>query len=540
MAIDEKVNITATADTNQALTALQQIDASLQKIAAQGAQTQAKVDTIFDKGAAGAMAMAGAVGIATTAAGALSMIVSQLGREWDNVNQKQKAATDAQLSYADASRRMANQLHDFSFDQANARVMQISKATGVPAPRMALAMEGILGSMGAGQSDELAFRAGEAAAKFRPGALSSADEAGAYGQGIVEIRKNFKDYTTEQAAAAMSHMMRLDRSETAFAFTRNVLPGILARKTSDSDTLESLATLPIVLGQISGDRTGKTARSASVGMDKQLDEAVIAKTGQRMNKADRDRYLLTTPGGEEIRRNLLGPYFSGGYDGETADELSPQFQALAERLTGSKVRFHGEAKQYAGMIQLLDNDPNNNAKRVWAATQRDMGQLGSPQLIADFNARESAINRSPYQQAAISTRAIQGVTEQAALGNQTAGVNREELQKLLQQAGVSGIAQTAILARYDKQRYQGSSQADAIEAEINAVQSGIARFGPNTFAGGMPGDRVTGAAISDDQKRTNALLEEVIRTLRSQKIQVDLGDGPTERGQVQAAQRAGQ
>lgn len=542
MAIDEKVNITATADTNQALTALQAIDSSLQKIAAQGAQTQAKVDTLFDKGVAGAQAFLGAVGIATTGLGLARAAFAQFNHEWDNALARQKAAADMQIGFADAQRRMANVLsRDTSLSQATQRVVGIASSTGTAPAQVALSMEQALSGKGPNLSDQSAFAAVETAAKYRPG--SSAQEIGSIAQAILSMQKGDSSVTAPEGMAFIRSALRAARNTDIQSFATYNLPAIVQAKAfgDGSDTYQDLGAMAIGIGQRADDPTGRRTATNFINFLKQIKINTAPHLGANASVKSQFDFLFNTEEGNRIRSKMLGPMAGG----KSLDDLGDEGQMqLAEALVGSeaKMGLKSEAKTFIPLTELLQGG-NNITTQLIAGARRDVFDVHDPRALAQFAASEAEINRSPFQQAAITNRALAGGESALGLSNPRA-YDREALKRVMQAAGVSDAKQKVILAGTDWNVLSGKGQADTLQAEIAAVQSSFevpARRDPyGTDSRWYMRRQGPEYNLTDEQKRTNELLQTVIDKLSNQKIQLDLGDGPTERGQVQAAQRAGQ
>ena len=107
MLSNEQVKITATGDTNQAQAALNQLVSAMDRIAASGDKTQAKLDKAFDGGTASAFKFGQVLlGVQSTVAG-VSKVVAQLNAEMENFHQRNAARGQAQTSVGDAYREFA-------------------------------------------------------------------------------------------------------------------------------------------------------------------------------------------------------------------------------------------------------------------------------------------------------------------------------------------------------------------------------------------------------------------------------------------------
>lgn len=539
MAIDEKVNITATADTNQALTALQQIDASLQKIAAQGAATQAKVDSIFDRGVAGGQAFLGVLGVATTGLGLASAAFAQFNREWDNAIARQKAAADMQIGFADAQRRMANTFGGgTSIAAGTQQALGIATRTGTQPAQIALAMEQALSGKGPNLSDQAAFSAVETAAKYRPG--SNAQEIGSIAQAILSMQKGDSSVSAPESMAFIRTALRAARNTDISSFSTYALPAIVQAKAfgDGSDSYQDLASMLIGVGQRADDPTSRRTATNFINFLKQIKLNTAQHLGPNASVKSQFDFLFNTEQGNKIRSKMLGPMAGGGSLDGLGDDGQMQ---LAESLVGAeaKMGLKSEAKTFIPLTELLQGG-DNITTRLISGARRDVKDVHDPAALAEFAAAESNLNRSPYQQSAITERAFAGTESAINLDNYKA-VDRERIKTFMRSAGMSDVMQRIVATGLDARVAMAKDRGEVIDAEITAVES--AKLHPSGTFIGTPmggGGSIISKELTEEQKHTNELLQVLIDKLTNQKIQLDLGDGPTERGQIQAAQRAGQ
>lgn len=532
MGLSDDVKITATADTNQALTAIQGIDASLQRLSTATEKTNRTTEGMFTQATAGAKAFAAELGIVATAAGVVQMASAAALRTMEEIRARQKAAAMEQVGFAGAHRQFAQVLSGQSLQSGTERVLGIAAQTGVQPVAATLAAEGALGALG-GLTNAHAFAAVEEAAKYRPGPSTSAGELGSIAQAIMSLQKQDRSISAPGGMAFIKSTLAASRVNDLEAFGTNLLPMITNARSfgSDKDSLRYLASMAVGIGDAADDPTGRKTGTGFTGFLKQIKAATASDLGPTASVEEQMKFLHGTEKGTSIRKKLLGPMFGAGAD--TMGKLGgSELEQLADRLAGvdSKILLHGENRTWMPLIQLLQNG-DNRTKAAMASAFGTVTDVHDPGAVAAMRASESALSGSHYQQAATTQRALKGFSSSVKLGSDQSIIGLGEYDDALRDAGVSWPVRVGM--DWDMQA-NGGNNPETLEFMQRQLQR--TKRGETYLFGGTPSDAVAG--------KLDLLIEKIqvqIDLMRQpQKVQVDIGDGATSPSQPLAPNRAGQ
>lgn len=532
MSTTENVDIRATADTNAALSALQSINANLERLVTTGQKTQQSMDGMFEKGVLGATTMIASVAGVTTAMQAMSLATRAAIATYDDWQQRQKKAADTQVTFADAQRRFGNVLGaGTTLDAATRRVQSIAQRTGTKAETVGLALEQALSAKGPALDDESAFAAVSEAAEYRPG--SSVQEIGSISQALLSMKKADPRLNTRQSMAYIRSALRAARNTDIESFATYNLPAIAQAKGfgDGSDSFAELGSFFIGIGQTADDPSGRRTATGGINFLKQIKLATSDALGNNASVKSQFDYLFNTEAGTDIRKNLLGPLFGSDEGIEQGSDFASD---LARKLIGRDVDLKSEAKLFIPLVQFLRGGKNTTWDNIRAA-QRDVRNEFDPRAVADFNAAERAIRQHPLQRAAQTRRALANARQGLELDNDNpvAGLKQDYLDTL-QAAGVRWDVRATEGWDLDWNSGDDRSTLETMRSQTlgrtNRWRSSQgAEFTPNA-----PG-------IESQFELLIQKIDEQLELMRKpQEVKLDIGGGPADRGQMGAAERAGQ
>lgn len=523
MGAQERVDIKVTADNAAALSALQAIAASLEKIGVGGQKAGGDVAGGLEKGAisAGKMALA-MVGVGS-AMQAVSTAINLTNKSWDDLIERQRKAADSQISFADAQRRAAFMLDPGTLADATKEMQRIQAETGVPSGALFGAIGAAASARGPDFEQSQALKYVGIAARMLPGPSTQQDEIRSIVSAGLEMNKGFPGTTPEQAMGALLSIAPALRQEEMPTLAQNAVAPISAQRAfgGDADTFKFLGSIMAAVGQRSGDVSGRRTATNLTNFYKQI-RVKTAMLPKNTTMEARMNFLMNTEAGTAIRKQMLGPLFAGGDIEAGAERGDEAMMQAAEQIFGADARvgLKSEAKTFVGLMELLQSG-DNKTKRMVKAAQGMILEPTDPKAGDVLRGRLAEIEAQPIQRAARLDRQLGAVAEgmkQAHLPGGTTAAVRKQLEEVLSASGADWLSRRGNMFAFDVETLFGMSPQ---ESAIEQIRGNINRFQEFVPAGGANVRRQTIAGNGDAVARLEraiALLGEDIKASRNVEI----------------------
>lgn len=313
--------------------------------------------------------------------GATTAIATQLKRELEDLERIRNEARNAQQTYGVALRET---LTNFAPDQGmsekdvDPELRRIAKATGADQGAVARVASAAFSAQG-GLSNKETASAVEEAFRLLPG---NEEAARSLAQGAMDMAnqsgtKDFKSILGFISQGKQATGITGDKQ-----FGDAFIPAVNAT-TTRGGTAEQAAEVFATLGDLMGDKMGDRTRTAQIGLNEQLAEAL--------------------------------PNVKGGISGRIA-----YMQQHPEERAAFLKKSHFEMAATPFIEKFLSGDPNANA--IWKVKQAKIGAINAPGNAAAWEQRVSNLNGAPFQGMIAAGKAGAGNIEQFRLGEEDAGI----------------------------------------------------------------------------------------------------------------------
>lgn len=319
-----------------------------------------------------------------SAAGAVLALANQLRREWENLKSRQQDAASAQLDFATSLKQAIRNAGDLlSGTELETMSREAALRTGSTAAVAARAIGGALSARGPTNRAQAleAVSAAEAALRFAE-ELPSEDIKQLAGSALDIQKGQRKKVSPEAAIGLVQKVGTLSRTTELLDLVQHIAPAIANLNTAGVP-IQTAGSLVAALTQGSADFTGRTSRTASVQLQRQLLE--------RFPKLSLDEAIRKLQDEPKLRAKFFrGGHFPGGKFGEASFEAK-EFGAVQSLLTkGSDVAkafeegkgflgsFDDGLKTYKDLMQKFASVPsimNQKVKLAFDSVKTDLQLL---------------------------------------------------------------------------------------------------------------------------------------------------------------------
>lgn len=451
-----------TADETRFLQGCLKAHNALSKVGDAGRTASTQTRSGFDDALGSVTKFAGALGLITTATGAVVAIANQLKAEYEHLVTRQREAAMAQMAVGESrAAALMNKPADMNTAWLDSFVKQIAATEQVDQKRLWRVAGNMLSAKGPLSNEAFAQAFRETA---RVGALAGEGiDLPTLGGGLMDVMRVAGVQSAPQAGGWIKQYGQQARIVDLDKQIRSLIPAISASK-AFGWTPEQGAEFTAFLTQMSGDTEGRKSSSGAVGFMEQLDAA-------------------RTAGGAIIpERGAFGklrfkPLQSKGVDAikELQDWYASADESLREEF---RAKLQGEKKVKGGLLSLIARDPQ--ALAAYAEVQKQITDPKAAGVGENWSGYFKDVAKDPNESVRAVQRALATAKEGVQLGDATAmgGVSREGLSDLLGSIpGVSDAYRKIAMLEFELRTSGGqNSPIEAIVGALEKVRSANAPF----------------------------------------------------------------